>query len=254
MLSKEYQRILDLLGERQTREMGRTREERLAPVYERVGLRSPQVAQTQREDVSDMVNRLSDAEVDLMLRQVQRGESLEDIETQRQHQVGMHGRQTMAQMRHLGAQHEHAESMQERAFEEQRRLIEDQRKYQEKQREQQEKEQRKSMLTNLLVSTGLGIATGGIGAATGLLTGAGGAAMSAGQGALMGGLMGGGTTGQMVGYGMTAPRMPQQQQDFSHVSPYLAGGQQFRHQYSPLTQTPYWMQQRRYPLLPDRRF
>lgn len=208
-LSPEYSRILELMRGRGEKELARTREERLAPLYQRVGLRSPQVARQEAESAAELVGRLTDAEVDMLYRQVVRGEQLEDMEATRQAQIDAERRGVMSQSRLMGEQAGLREEQAVRDFGRQRQLIEEQREYEERLRAKSEKEQRKSMLANLLTSAGLGAATGGLGLIPGLAKGA--------LGAIGGAVLGGPTASQMATYGLfsqplqqPAPQIPLQ--------------------------------------------
>ncbi len=223
-LSPEYSRILELMRGRGEKELARTREERLAPLYQRLGMRSPQIARQEAESAAELVGRLSDAEVDMLYRQVVRGEQLEDMEAARQAQIDSERRGIMGQSRLMGEQAGLREEQAGRDFERQRQLIAEQREYEEGLRKEAEKEQRKSMLANLVTSVGLGAATGGLGLIPGLAKGV--------AGAVGGAVLGGPTAGQMATYGLFQQSQPQPQPQFQ--TPLQFGS----YQAGPYMQTP----------------
>ena len=231
-LSPEYQRILDLMRMRGDSELDRTREDRLAPLYERVGLRSPQVAAKEEEAVRDMVNRLSDAEIDLLYRQVVRGEQLEDADAARQFQTGMFGRQTAAQSRLAGEQAGHQMELQDARSAHERELLELQRQWQLDDQKRAQKEAQKSALTNLLVSTGIGMATGGLGFLPGVSSGL--------SGMALGGLMGGPAAGQAAAFNL----FQQPQQASAQQTPLQFGSPQQSYMWN-------WPSQQQTSLYPD---
>lgn len=179
------------------------------------GITGPEARKLQFErkaDISDILG-MREAELGMRRRTEERQERLSAVEWERRFKgqmTGIRAQQELQQLREAGALTRIGETSKLRLKEFEATLGMKE-KFLKRERERTEKDRWKGLLTQLLVSGGLGAITGGLGAALGLA----GKGVSVGKAALLGTFMGGAPMAQTLGRSMFMPQMqqlPQMQQ------------------------------------------
>lgn len=224
-LSSEYQAVLDLLRRSAVEQYGVDREQILAPQQERLGLRSPQVAQLESEQMGGIRRQLMGTQADLTMRGVQRGEQLADTESQRKHEGQRALQDWFNQFQMQEKQQAGQMAMQDKQLAQQQSQFDQTVKMQKDQIKAQKDAERKNVIKNI-VMMGANALTGGIMGAA-----------QAGVGALQGAMLGGTGMAQLgATKNMFSHLMGQQGQDTGYnpvqqypsmLSQQLFGGNKF---------------------------
>ena len=191
-LDPTLQRIYDTVSRTLEQRRRAAQPEITGGVAERVGMRSPQIAEAERKSRTSSEGQLSDLLTNLLMqgRQEERQERLTEEEWDRQ--LGLNRMDAQQQMQYLQEQLEAsaAEAERGRQFTTERQDVSWDRQRQ--LAEEQSKDRSKSAWLKLLTNIGIGAATGGLMPGT---IGAGNAL----KGLLAGGAMGGATTSNIIG-------------------------------------------------------
>ena len=223
-LSPEGQAVLDIIRRRGTQQLERERPDRLDPIAQRVGLRSPQVAQMESIAREGVEGRVGEARTGLLMEELQRKRALEDFQRKVQEGRRQSFEQWQQQERMAGLGHEHALSQMEKGYEYDIKRMQEQDRLLQEREEREKKARRQQLIGNILTGVVGGALTGGIG---GLVGGG----LSVGQGALLGAVAPGAAVQQAMQPGTQQTQTPQ-----FDMSQYLAGGNQFQAQYDPIQQ------------------
>jgi hypothetical protein len=159
-LDPSRQQFFDITRRAAVRELEKGRQERLAPIIQRVGLGSPAIARQEQEAEAGLQTNLLDLLSRLGIQQTgeqrqerligeERGEKRRLTRAQFLQRSKEQERGILAREEELESQQQFAEEQQRRQFEERRRLLEEARRL--------EKRQRGQNLLRQLISTGLNI-------------------------------------------------------------------------------------------------
>lgn len=162
LLLDEYREIIEYLKRTGMRELEETRGERLSPIQQRLGMKSPAIGKMEDVAIRDLVKFLTGKRAELGVTQLGRKQYVEDVAGQREYQTRATAKDWAERYRTAGIAFERQEKLASTAFKREKELIEERREYEEERISKAEKKASLKDWIKMGLSAGLGAITGGL--------------------------------------------------------------------------------------------